>query len=599
MTYRIFEPLLLSCAHPVQLTGDSEVSVAISDSGDFPAMVLVPSTYASQSVGTISATSLVTGPGAAINFDGHPWYLNLDDALVNVFAPSAYPLNGLSQLDVRLFFKSGSLANPNWLFYMGGNQFGDGGSVVGVQAGLWAGSTGDSALCFELTTGGVAHQACGAASAITTGIVEEIEMAYNGSNIYVFLNGTQISGSPFAATGTVTQSPYTNLIAGTAIQSYPDWGTSSGSFVGQIDSYQISNIARHSSNYTADTAKFTSDSNTLLLVNGKSFNNPLIAVDKAESATDGWLIARGGSGSQGAATYIKDLSIQNGTLGIFQALEPGTQMANVSIQTSWIGLELWNNNYEGTFDHLRFSQGGASESAITATGAEGVEDFNYPQIITMGYHGIEGFDLSGQLHHPFIAPSTNSVDAIYSDADNQFEDLSVYDAAIDTENGGSATGLLIFGGGSYHIFGGDFQPGRSAPCFEIQPSTLLGVEFYGSKCTTIGGSPPGELVDFIGSGTLVTPVVWFNPIVNHTSYSGQTAIPWSNAPTKLVVYGDVLQPPVKTVATLPTCNSAAKGWVVQVKDCNANCTTYLGTSFTGGGSTRSTVQCNGTAWELH
>jgi hypothetical protein len=38
---------------------------------------------------------------------------------------------------------------------------------------------------------------------------------------------------------------------------------------------------------------------------------------------------------------------------------------------------------------------------------------------------------------------------------------------------------------------------------------------------------------------------------------------------------------------------------MDIKDCNANCTSYLGTTFTGSGSTRSHVKCNGTNWELH
>jgi hypothetical protein len=73
----------------------------------------------------------------------------------------------------------------------------------------------------------------------------------------------------------------------------------------------------------------------------------------------------------------------------------------------------------------------------------------------------------------------------------------------------------------------------------------------------------------------------------------------SDNPAYVQAVGDVTMQPTKTVATLPTCNSATKGWSVQIKYSNTNCITYLGTTFTGGGSTRSTVQCNGTAWDLH
>jgi hypothetical protein len=49
----------------------------------------------------------------------------------------------------------------------------------------------------------------------------------------------------------------------------------------------------------------------------------------------------------------------------------------------------------------------------------------------------------------------------------------------------------------------------------------------------------------------------------------------------------------------PACDVASKGWSIQMKYLKANCTTYLGMAFTGGGSMRSTVHCNGTALELH
>ncbi len=606
-SYHIAEPLLLTCAHQIQLEGDSELATHITDDSDFPTMVLVPSQYASHSIGKISATSLVAGRGAALNFAGAtPWYLNLSDAMVNNASPGAYPLNGLSQLDVRLFFKSDSLAQTNYLFYIGGDLAkasnldcaGLGGQ--GAEAGLCINPHGG--LCYQLTTGGSGHRACGSNGAITIGAVYEAEMAYNGSNIYVFLNGKQITGSPFTATGTVTQTPYTALLAGTSVQGYPDLGTSTYNYVGQMDSYQISKIARNTSNYAKNTSKFSKDSNTLLLINGKSFNNPLVEADSAYGATDGWLVARGFNGNQGAAPYVRDMTIDGGTIGVFQALEPSTKYQNVTIMNqAFIGLELWNNVYEGRFDNMRFAMPNIAEAAISGSQADNVEQFLNPQIITAGYHGIEGYNLGGEILSPFIAPGSKSVDGIYSTGDNALFALTVTDMSLDSENGGATIGLNLVGGGTYNILGGDIQTGTSAPCLQIRPLTgsfMSGINLYGTRCETTA-SLPTYVVDFLGSGTMVTPMVWYNPVVNHTSYSNQNKIPWTNKPASLMVYGDVIQPPVKTVATLPPCSAMATGWLVQVSDCNANCAKYLGTTFTGGGSTRVTVQCNGTAWELH
>ena len=125
----------------------------------------------------------------------------------------------------------------------------------------------------------------------------------------------------------------------------------------------------------------------------------------------------------------------------------------------------------------------------------------------------------------------------------------------------------------------------------------IALSLFGGQVAILG-TPANPLISWKGGGSPATPATWINPIVNGKSLSA-AGVTLSDNAAYAQALGDVTIPPVKTVATLPTCNSAAKGWQVQISDCNTNCTTYLGTTFTGGGSTRSTVQCNGTGWELH
>jgi hypothetical protein len=54
--------------------------------------------------------------------------------------------------------------------------------------------------------------------------------------------------------------------------------------------------------------------------------------------------------------------------------------------------------------------------------------------------------------------------------------------------------------------------------------------------------------------------------------------------------------PLTTVSALPTCNSAAKGWLYAVSDATAP--TYNG-ALTGGGAVSVPVYCNGTSWTSH
>lgn len=56
------------------------------------------------------------------------------------------------------------------------------------------------------------------------------------------------------------------------------------------------------------------------------------------------------------------------------------------------------------------------------------------------------------------------------------------------------------------------------------------------------------------------------------------------------------RPPIKTVATLPTCNASLAGTWAVVSD--ATTPTYNGT-LTGGSNVNVPVYCNGTAWTSH
>lgn len=91
--------------------------------------------------------------------------------------------------------------------------------------------------------------------------LDDIALTYDGSTVRLYLNGTMIGNT--SATGKVVQPFYERML-------YPgsDGLTQTTSPGGYYGSLRVSNIARHTSaSYTPTTTEFTSDSNTLIVVN--------------------------------------------------------------------------------------------------------------------------------------------------------------------------------------------------------------------------------------------------------------------------------------------------------------------------------------------
>ena len=105
-----------------------------------------------------------------------------------------------------------------------------------------------------------------------------------------------------------------------------------------------------------------------------------------------------------------------------------------------------------------------------------------------------------------------------------------------------------------------------------------------------GGSGEIDMVNtYVSAGTT------FN-VVQKTGASTSSTV-FSVAPSGAVFSGvGGFGLPVLTVATLPTCNTAAKGRALAVSD--ATSPTYNG-ALTGGGGVSVPVYCNGTSWTSH
>src|SRR5205807_3861077 len=177
-------------------------------------------------------------------------------------------VNGLTDLTVEATFNLANLSTTQTIVSSGGIRD----SSTSAEAFEITGNTNGALTC-KANIAGVLKTITGAASGILAATTYHGALTYSSSrgDMRCYLNGTQVAGSPLAATGTITQADYEMVdIGGLAIGGdFPEGApTQLVASTGRIDAVRISNSARYTANFTAPTAKFgASDANTLIQVN--------------------------------------------------------------------------------------------------------------------------------------------------------------------------------------------------------------------------------------------------------------------------------------------------------------------------------------------
>lgn len=99
---------------------------------------------------------------------------------------------------------------------------------------------------------------------ITSNSWNHFAVTRNGSNVKIFLNGTQVGSTGTFGTQ-INPTDFTGI--GVNVNNYP--GGNLGSFwAGYLDEIRVSDISRYDSNFTTTTTAFTNDDNTVLLIHG-------------------------------------------------------------------------------------------------------------------------------------------------------------------------------------------------------------------------------------------------------------------------------------------------------------------------------------------
>jgi hypothetical protein len=331
---------------------------------------------------------------------------------------------------------------------------------------------------------------------------------------------------------------------------------SQNSWLGWLDSVQLSNTARSTcagsttlgaSCYTAATAKFTGDSNTIFLTN---FDQTLNASGVLNSATaPGALIAAdytNGSGSNlawmvlreyllsiGVEQDFRDLGMSSQTFGIFDAIGTFSTFANINSNTNAAGIYLLGGAFGSHIENWIGASNGYNIAPFVEVQAAGLTDLENVHL-TCGYYCLIGQDYL-YLNHLFLQIPVATLDAVVLQGGGIVTDLEV-----DAENCGASnltTAALVVGSNETRFIGGSLVSCGGQPLMTVSPISLKQLMLDGTT-GTVGGSPSSFiniLPAWSGGSGLLQPIRWIAPNINGLPVGSATAtIPLSNQPNQVI-----------------------------------------------------------------
>jgi len=614
-TYITSFPIISNCAHPVLFKGESENTAVIQavSGALYPIIMHEGSTYLSNMVsaagGSLTGASLATGPGKSLVWGTTSLqYYDLLDAYQGT---AAYPMNGASAFSVEGFLNyAGGASVDVYIAQSAGDDMnlkGTGAMSIVLQPGS------PNKIFGCITTTGSGYVCTSAGGSVTAGTTYEFEWSYGSGTLNLFYGipgGTTTLAGSASATGTIVQAPSEVfslgdggsglLMTGDNLQTNAHW-------IGSLDSIRLSTTQRHTATYTAPTAKFASDGSTLLLLNNenqKDIFNEASYVSGLGSVGSGppvWMPLHSNN-LAGGNTHggFYNLGMSGGSYSVLAIGTLYTTFDHVNAGgAGHYGIKLFNNCYGPRFEHLTVAATPYAESGLTLSTNSGLAQLSWI-FQTGSYYGMQMVDSGGTYSQLYLNPGSSQVAAIDIGGATIFHSYEIVEADVDFESGGTQTPVKLWGAGNYQFVGGDWQPGTNN-VLQIAPGgsgNALTTTLFGGNVVTSGTA---ALISWKGSNKPASPATWVNPSINGGSLSAYILAggAFTDNTDYARAFGDADVYPTATVSNLGSCSTGLAGFKKLVRDCNANCATYLGTAFTGGGSTVVSVQCNGSAWELH
>jgi hypothetical protein len=297
-----------------------------------------------------TATALLTGTGNAYSVTATSNSLGLDLRQCQNFCGD---INGLAAFTAEATFKPTAVTQNASILVSSGTRD----SVDGYRSAFALAHTSGGALQCKLNTSvSGTVTITGAAGAITANNTYHVALSYDGSNLRCFLNGTQVTGSPTAQTGTVVQSDFEEVRTNGDMNYFPDGAILLYSAIaGTMDGIRLSNNARYTANFTAPTAKWgTSDANTWIQVNFDNQQDNFTVGTYGAQALPVFLFLTGACGTNvlGADLDISGMTFSFTGGEYLSGLPNTTHISDTAFNTIHNGLFLHGCSYNGKFDHV-------------------------------------------------------------------------------------------------------------------------------------------------------------------------------------------------------------------------------------------------------
>jgi hypothetical protein len=380
-TYFVSKPLHITRGIKFYGAGRGSTTITGYSADQGPVLVVSPPTSLGYN-GIPTGPSLATGAGNSMYLDGTFNYeINLREA-------GAVELNGRSAVTLELYYK------PNFSVTSGQyNIISSSGSVTGPDGAtsISLQHTDNDSITGLVNVGGTVRVLTTPNNTVVTGNVYHLALTYDGTTARLFVNGVLKASQ--AATGTISQKMYEDFVIGPKVGGFMETTFFNFMTKGWVDSVRISATARYTSAFTAPTAKFTADGNTLFLLNFDN-NYDEFTVATTQFGSQHMFIRRFGGGMGQVGNFqMSDLSfIGTGPEFIYMI---SSTIDNVQVTASRRGFQFINNCYLNRLNSLRVVGQTTTQFAVAAGAASGVLTF-------------EDLSISGS-HYPFYVDTSSVV----------------------------------------------------------------------------------------------------------------------------------------------------------------------------------------------
>jgi hypothetical protein len=452
-----------------------------------------------------TGASLLTGTGLSHPLANNHW-LNLRDCQL-------LDLNGLAAFTAELTCKFTSAPAADSAILASNGRRDD---KTTYDTCFKLGTNGGPLTAY-ITVAGVTYALASAVVPVNGGQYH-LALTFDGANARFFVNG--VLAATQAAVGTLTQAINEDVTLGPTIDRWPDGAILNGAAPVSVDSVRVSQTARYVAGFSAPTAKFVSDANTLMLLNFDSqYDMFTVGNTKTGNAhlftREDSLVGVGNSSNCAVSDiWFKSNGAQAGVVFTYFI---GGDVDRIRVDSTVWGILFWNNCYETRITRPHVVAGGAARFCIANVVQGGIFCLDAPLLIGSAYQLIvySGSIRSDNAWHQGES-NTHCFMLLYGDPTM---DVVLTQPILACESGTPLleAGIILSGMGSFTVVGGHLEQSGAVPVVIIHGGdryTFVGSDF------ALGGVPAAIFSSPVTAPS--SPVHVVNP------RRSNAAVPWSS-----------------------------------------------------------------------